>query len=411
MYIIQRPDERRNLNISPFRIYVLSHQGSENECERLQTMLDKLNGEFRYIKCELVKFSKEDRTSVLAGDEIDVHLYACLTNFQAFARIFPDSKTNFMFLPDSTDALPWTGGYIEKLEKTLRGMNGALEWEMFKRLRIIFNQRGKDLAKEEDVKSYMETWSEDEIMAFFGEMESDLGFSSPKDSMGNLEKFLRYTLKNKEGKRIFAVPGEAGAKDFLPDFKVHVSKPKRTENAAAAVDGVIDITLESETEDNINIKFPTKDAKMTYLLLLCMRKFCPKVFFEPDILIMEKGKAVIEKVWNLLYTIYIDETWKNYISNVKEETKKGNISVDVNIFNQINNLSLKKKKLNNIKGVRADLLSVSSLKMNDIVYRFINLDPEYIQIDFVDSAECLGLFKDLEKILMKRQQEVHKALP
>ena len=257
----------------------------------------------------------------------------------------------------------------------------------------------------------METLSEEEKMAFFGEMEFELGFSSPEDSRANLEKFLRYTLKNKEGKRIFAVPGEAGAKDFLPDFKVHVSKPKRAENAAAAVDGVIDITLESETEENINMKFPTKDAKMTYLLLLCMRKFCLKVFFEPDILIMEKGKAIIEKVWNLLYTKYTEETWRAYISNVKEETKKGKVSVDVNIFNQINNWSLKKKKLNDIKGVRADLLSVSSLKMNDIVYRFINLDPEYIQIDFMDDAECLGLFKDLEKILMKRQQEVHMALP
>ena len=137
MYLQQKPDKDRNLNLSPFVVYVLIDDRYNKVRGEVEKVIESVNSEVSPFKCEMVDFdAATQRQPALAGNEIDIFLYLYLTTAHIMARVFPISPEDFTFLPDLVDDVLGTNSSVRKLEATLRSVCRALRREFYRRLEM-----------------------------------------------------------------------------------------------------------------------------------------------------------------------------------------------------------------------------------------------------------------------------------
>lgn len=129
MFLVQKPDEKRNLNLSPFVLYLFINKWNSKPRRResLQRLADKIST--KYYKIELIDFDADSqKQSIINGADIDIHLYEYVTSAHMVTRLFPHGSADYTFLPDTVDQLPDSPWFWARLHRTLEGVIGAMSY-------------------------------------------------------------------------------------------------------------------------------------------------------------------------------------------------------------------------------------------------------------------------------------------
>lgn len=317
MFLVQKPDPQRNLNLSPFCFYMLINKEMQSRRELYQELASRLST--NNFKIVLVDFDAGTQTEgIIDGSEIDIHLYRFVTMVHIVARVFPKNQDDYTFLPDTVDQLPDSPRFEERLESKLKGVLHALisfATENIKTLPGI-----KNIPDGMNIDQYLDSLNNEQRASFQEELQDKLKYASPEDSTQNLDSFLNFRFnrdynRNEDGNFHNVDINRIDQGRIPATFKIVISKAKKFN--ADSVDGRIDISLVTDGGKHIRLKFSTKSCKMTYLLVLLSYKYS---FGLPSDLYKnrEGGPKVITSVWNLLYQIGCDEYLKD-----KDQGKNG----------------------------------------------------------------------------------------
>jgi len=309
MYLQQKPDKDRNLNLSPFVVYVLIDKRYEKVRSEVEKVIESVNSEVSPFRCEMVDFdAATQRQPALAGNEIDIFLYLYLTTAHIMARVFPISPEDFTFLPDLVDDVLGTNSSVRKLEATLRSVCRALRREFYRRLEMAdkLNEQNELLPKDlTSVESYLDDMNEEERAQFMAKAQEKLGYSSPDESRKNFTAFLNYRYEPKpEHTKVFIMPGTKDFSAIKPNFHIEITynktlKRPKVHDVAGAID--IKVVPEDNESDSVNLKFYSKYAKMTYLLILLAHKY--SIGLHRRLFENEDGEDIISKIWYSLYRL------------------------------------------------------------------------------------------------------------
>lgn len=324
MFLVQKPDEIRNLNLSPFRLYLFVNKW--NNKPRRRESLQRLADEFstKYFKIELIDFDADSqKQSIINGDDIDIHLYEYFTSAHMVARLFPKDKFDYTFLPDTVDQLPDSPWFWARLNRTIGGVLGVLVNAANETIRESLPD-GYCIPDGMKLEDYFDSLAETSRKELFEFLQRRFGYASPEKSRENLSSFLNYKFEEDYGEedRIFMLPGDIDYGRTKPGFKIVVDKGKNKFNAND-VTGTLDISIVTDNGESILLDFPTKSCKMTYLLVLLTHKYSfglPQELYDKDF-----RRKVVYSVWKILYktiTHYVEETQKyglrrdcNFINN------------------------------------------------------------------------------------------------
>ena len=396
MYLQQKPDKERNLNLSPFVVYVLMDNRFDKVRDKVEKVIESINSEVSPFRCEMVDFdAATQRPCALAGNERDVFLYLCFTNAHVMARLFPTSSEDFTFLPDLIDDVLGTTSSVQKLEDTLRGVCRALRREFYSRLEIAAKLNEELPKVQTPVEAYLDGMNEEDRALFMARVQEMLGYSSPDDSRKNFTDFLNYRYEPKpEHTKVFIMPGTKDFSAMKPNFHIEITKNKTHKRPKAHnVAGAIDILMVPEDKDDnsVNLEFNTREAKMTYLLILLAQKYSKGL--HRRLSGNKDGEEIISKIWNSLYGFFEDVSgYMDYIENIEyphsKKTKAPLYKGLTKVINHINTESLKNKTpaLNDFQRF---YLSVENKKLGqDGGVRRIKLPKEMIHVE-VDELKDL----------------------
>ena len=188
MFLVQKPDETRNLNLSPFRLYLFVNKW--NNKPRRRESLQRLADEFstKYFKIELIDFDADSqKQSIINGDDIDIHLYEYVTSAHMVARLFPKNSIDFTFLPDTVDQLPDSPWFWARLNRTLGGV-----------LRVLVNAAEETIRKFLTIpdgmklEDYLDSLEDATRKELFDSLQKRFGYATPEESKVNLLSFLNY---------------------------------------------------------------------------------------------------------------------------------------------------------------------------------------------------------------------------
>lgn len=387
MLLVQKPDPKRNLNLSPFRLYVLVNNDLKPKREALQKMADKIST--NNFKIELVDFdASTQQETLIGGNEIDIHLYKFITMVHLFARVFPKNETDFTFLPDTVDQLSESLRFEERLESKLKGVLRALisfATDNIKALPEI-----ETIPESMNIDDYLDSLEDEQRYAFLLKLQAKLKYPSPEESGQNLKTFLDYRFGGTFGEKDGVFPDEnVDLSRIPPTFKIVISKSnkKLTERD---VQGLIDISIVAdEGEEHTIMNFKTRQCKMAYLMILLSYKYS---FGLPTDLYKGKegGAEAVASIADLLYKWsledYID-TNTTEVDKVKSEQTK--------FCNQINNQSLKEDNYTKLNKTQYFWLSVYLEPLYDgegLNVRKIKLPKERIVIsdDLIEAIKSLS---------------------
>lgn len=354
MYLQQKPDKDRNLNLSPFVVYVLIDKRYEKVRDEVEKVIETVNSEVSPFKCEMVDFdAATQRQPALAGNEIDIFLYLYLTTAHIMARVFPISSEDYTFLPDLVDDVLGTNSSIQKLEKTLGSVCRALRREFYRRLEMAVKLNEQLPKVQTPVEAYLDGMNEEDRALFLARVQETLGYSSPDDSRKNFIAFLNYRYEPKpEHTKVFIMPGTKDFSAIKPNFHIEITYNKTLKHPKAHnVAGAIDILMvpEDNESDSVILKFYSKYAKMTYLLILLAQKY--SIGLHRRLFENEDGKEIISKIWYSLYRLRDDfGRSKKYDEEYKDRMKypqkvNNNPLYDglTGVMNHIKKQSLEKK--------------------------------------------------------------------
>lgn len=415
MYLQQKPDKDRNLNLSPFVVYVLIDDRYNKVRGEVEKVIESVNSEVSPFRCEMVNFdAATERQPALAGNEIDIFLYLYLTSAHVMARVFPISPEDFTFLPDLVDDVLGTNSSVRKLEATLRSVCRALRREFYRRLEMAdkLNEQNELLPKDlTSVESYLDDMNEEDRAQFMARAQEKLGYSSPDESRKNFTAFLNYRYEPKpEHTKVFIVPGTKDFSAIKPNFHLEIAPyknhnlPHQKKVRAKKVPGAINILVVPEDSDSqpVKLEFRHKDAKMTYLLILLAQKYNiglqglhRRLFENKD------GVEIISKIWYTLYGFNNSTTseFECYIKNIKsiKENREPSYKGLVNVQSRINTEGLIKKtpELNDFQ--RYYLYVENEEQGPDGGVRKIKLPSEMIRVE-VDDLKDLQ-FPDPKKYI------------
>ena len=348
MYLQQKPDKDRNLNLSPFVVYVLIDKRYEKVRDEVEKVIESVNSEVSPFKCEMVDFdAATQRQPALAGNEIDIFLYLYLTTAHIMARVFPISSEDYTFLPDLVDDVLGTSSSVQKLEKTLGSVCRALRREFYRRLEMAVKLNEQLPKVQTPVEAYLNDMNEEDRAQFMARVQETLGYSSPDDSRKNFTAFLNYRYESKpEHTKVFIVPGTKDFSAIKPNFHIEIAYNKNRNRLKTHNIDAIDILMVPEDKDSnsVNLKFNTRKAKMTYLLILLAQKY--SIGLHPRLFENNNGVKIIRKIWDSLYGSNKDDWYYNgYMASIKSSklNKKPSYKGLVQVKSEINTESLKKK--------------------------------------------------------------------
>ena len=397
MLLVQKPDPIRNLNLSPFRLYVLVNNDLTPKREALQKLADKIST--NNFKIELVDFDAKTQTeSIIDGSEIDIHLHRFITMVHIVARVFPKDKTDFTFLPDTVDQFSDSERFEERLESKLKGVLGALIKFATDNIKAL-PEIGR-IPKSMNVDEYLDSLDDKQRADFLLGLKDKLKFSSPEKSDKDLVSFLNYKYDKpynlKEDGAFVPIDGDVDQSQIPATFKIVISKSD-SKFKAKATHGLIDISIVAdETGKRTPLRFNVKASKMTYLMTLLSYKYS---FGLPTDLYhgKEGGKDIVASIWRLLYKYnpeeYID------ISKVEKKEIKHKLKTDCSY---INNESFRKSEYTELSKVQHYWLDVRLEILSEckkVRIRNIRLPKERIVIsdDLIDEIEmCCKFFHTLD---------------
>ena len=408
MLLVQKPDPIRNLNLSPFRLYVLVNNDLKPKREALQKSADKIST--NNFKIELVDFDAKTQTeSIIDGSEIDIHLHRFITMVHIVARVFPKDKTDFTFLPDTVDQFSDSERFEERLESKLKGVLGALIKFATDNIKAL-PEIGRIL-KSMNVDEYLDSLDDKQRADFLLGLKDKLKFSSPEKSDKDLVSFLNYKYDKpynlKEDGTFVPIDGDVDQSQIPATFKIVISKSD-SKPKAKDIRGLIDICIVAdESGKRTPLRFYSKASKMTYLLVLLSCKYS---FGLPTDLYhgKEGGKDLVASIWRLLYK-YAPEKYID-INRVEKKEVKDKLK---QYCSYINNESFGKSEYIELNKNQHEWLDVRLATLSEckkVRIRNIRLPKERIVIsdDLIEEIEnCCQFFPTLD---MYRPSYVHKNI-
>ena len=369
MFLVQKPDYKRNLNLSPFVLYLFINKWNSKPRRResLQRLADKIST--KYYKMELIDFDADSqKQSIINGADIDIHLYEYVTSAHMVTRLFPHSSADYTFLPDTVDQLPDSPWFWARLYRTLEGVIGAMSYTANKNIRYHLPDEFS-IPSGMKLENYLDSIEDEKREKLFRIIQQRLGYASPEQSRENLTAFLNYKFEADYGNedRIFMLSNDIDYSRTRPEFKIVISK-RSDPFKANDVNGTMDISVVSNNGDTIPLNFMTKSAKMTYLLVLLTHKYSfglPQEIYDKDY-----RREVVYLIWKLLY-----KTMTSYV----EETQKYGLKRDCNFIN--NQSFAKDDRLSDAQrfwiSVCTEVLTDGNLTLRP---RRIKLPPDMIEV-------------------------------
>lgn len=353
MFVIQKPDPQRVLRISSNIIYVFINEHNRKWQSELTTRINTFNDCQKYIKAKLIDFNHSAHQSSVAGEEIDIHLYALCTVVHLIVRLFPTNADDYTFLPDTINGMMDTNDYPDRVMAKLESLSHFLEEQMLERLRVN-KEELRCLPAPED--------------QWFITLCKNLSIPTLEDSDRNISRFLNYQTN--------------------PGFKVIIKQATNIIEGKKQRDirGLLDIIIQLDNGEEHVLDFKGREYKMFLLLVLITTKYgigLPNKIFE-----IREGYYFIRLIWNNLYSedegyTKYEDSYKKYISTMKarnllrfRQSKGKSIDVTRNPF------------LTQLKcyWLTSDSVKVEGFDFN--AYR-IRLNPNNIIVDYKELEDSI----------------------
>lgn len=309
MFVIQKPDSQRVLSISPNIIYVFINEHNRKWQSELTTRINTFNICQKYIKAKLIDFSYSAHQTSVAGEDIDIHLYALCTVVHLIVRLFPTNVDDYTFLPDTINGMIDTNDYPDRLMAKLESLSHFLESQMLERLRVN-KENLLCLPAPED--------------QWFITLCKNLSIPTSDNSDRNMFSFLNYQFvssKNRD-QHIYIQQQKNDFCQINPGFKVIIKLATNIKDGKKLRDikGLLDIIVQLDNGEENVLDFKGREYKMFLLLVLITTKYgvgLPKNIFE-----IPEGRCFIREIWNYLYSEYngyikFGHGYINYINMMK----------------------------------------------------------------------------------------------
>lgn len=317
MTIVECVNEKTALNLNPLQVFVFLNQRTKRFENRLRSLADRQRS-FHFV------FIDDDPRSHIQShlpETIDFQLYTLIMNSDIVARVMPKWAGDYRYL---TEMLPASDdwGIVEKAVKnvtrklrneqydsktnTLRryfqyGNTSFVDFlsDVFQDdLQQVVNMsyyythmhRTGDIRRAEQFAyKFFESLNEDQLHTINLMMKETLDYANEEDSFLILDNFIHYQSEKEINDDHHIVK---------PTFRIVISPQDKK---ASEAEGRYAITIVTDQNEQHNLTFPHKGAKMIYLLtLLCQTKIggLPTNYFKTD-----ESLRVIGKIYDKLYYV------------------------------------------------------------------------------------------------------------
>ena len=317
MNIIECINEKTALNLNPFQVFVFLNQKTKKYENRLRLVAN------RQKLFHFVFIDDDPRSHIQAHlpETMDFQLYTLIMNSDIVARVMPKWAGEYRYL---TKILPagddWgivekaVNNVIRKLRNeqydsktnTLRRyfqygnssfvdfLNDVYQGDLQQVVNMSFYythmHRTADVKRAEQFAfRFFRELNEDQLSTINQMMKETLGYAGEEDSLLIFDDFIHYQSEkeNNDGHHI-----------VKPTFRIVISPQDRKPSEA---EGRYAITIVTDQDEQHNLTFPHKGAKMIYLLtLLCQTKIggLPTNYFKTD-----ESLKIIGKIYDKLYYV------------------------------------------------------------------------------------------------------------
>ncbi len=317
MTIIECVNEKTALNLNPFQVFVFLNQKTKGFENRLRLLANRQRS-FHFV------FIDDDTRSHIQAhlpETMDFQLYMMVMNSDIVARVMPRKAGDYRYL---TEVLPDGDDWgaiemaVQEVTRKLRNEQYLSKTNIIRRyfqygnnsfvdflndvyqgdLQKVVNMssyythmcRTNDVRRaEEFAYRFYRRLNEEQLSTINQMMKETLDYSSEEDSLLILDDFIHYQSEEQ-------TDGEHHI--TKPTFKIVISPQDRKPSEA---EGRYAITIVTDKDEQHNLVFTHRGAKMIYLLtLLCQTKIggLPTNYFKTDASLM-----IIGKIYDKLYGV------------------------------------------------------------------------------------------------------------
>ena len=317
MTIIECVNEKTALNLNPFQVFVFLNEKTKRFEKQLRLLADRQRS-FHFV------FVDDDPRSHIQAhlpETVDFQLYTLVMNSDVVARVMPKWAGDYRYL---TEMLPSTDD-LGTIEKAIKNVTRKLRDEQYdskaNTLRRYFQygntpfvdflsdvfqgdlqqvvimssyythmHRTADVRRAEQFAyKFFEKLNEEQLCTINQMMKETLDYASEEDSLLILDDFIHYQSEQETYDDHHITK---------PTFKIVISPQDKKPSEA---EGRYGITIVTDKDEQHNLIFPHKGAKMVYLLtLLCQTKIggLPTNYFKTD-----ESLKIIGKIYDKLYCV------------------------------------------------------------------------------------------------------------